>query len=231
MPSPTPRRTTRSCGCMPRGPRAASSTGHRRGPSGPADRTPSVPGHELSRVVAELEYGTTGLTVRQRVFGLVNWAHNGSLAEYVALETRDLAPLPADADHAMAAALPISGLTAWRDRAQARRAAFVDLAADRLEDVGAVDRRVRRPRQRDPRSLDAAGPRRRHAGHRRRPAVRPRSQAIDDARQDDHWRHRGSRMRITIRLALIAVSVRCARTANRTKLRFAGPPPAVRHRP
>ena len=73
-------------------------------------------------MVAELGYGTTGLTVRQRVFGLVNWAHNGSLAEYVALETRDLAPLPADADHAMAAALPISGLTAWRDRAQARRA-------------------------------------------------------------------------------------------------------------
>ena len=34
------------------------------------DRTPSVPGHELSGVVVELGYGTTGLTVGQRVFGL-----------------------------------------------------------------------------------------------------------------------------------------------------------------
>ncbi|MEV5478828.1 NADP-dependent oxidoreductase [Streptomyces sp. NPDC052207] len=78
------------------------------------DRTPSVPGHEVSGVVAELGYGTTGLTVGQRVFGLTDWARNGSLAEYVAVEARNLAPLPADVDHTVAAALPISGLTAWQ---------------------------------------------------------------------------------------------------------------------
>ena len=78
------------------------------------DRTPSVPGHELSGVVAGLGYGTTGLTVGQRVFGLTDWARNGSLAEYAAVEARNLAPLPADVDHAVAAALPISGLTAWQ---------------------------------------------------------------------------------------------------------------------
>jgi NADPH:quinone reductase-like Zn-dependent oxidoreductase len=78
------------------------------------DRTPSVPGHELSGVVAELGYGTTGLTVGQRVFGLADWARNGSLAEYAAVEARNLAPLPADIDHTVAAALPISGLTAWQ---------------------------------------------------------------------------------------------------------------------
>ena len=33
------------------------------------DRTPSVPGHELSGVVAELGYGTTGLSVGQRGSG------------------------------------------------------------------------------------------------------------------------------------------------------------------
>src|SRR3954467_10836157 len=37
------------------------------------DRTPSVPGHELSGVVVELGFGTTGLTVGQRVFGLDDW--------------------------------------------------------------------------------------------------------------------------------------------------------------
>ncbi|MER6452463.1 MULTISPECIES: NADP-dependent oxidoreductase [unclassified Streptomyces] len=78
------------------------------------DRTPSVPGHEVSGVVTELGYGTTGLSVGQRVFGLTDWARDGSLAEYVAVEARNLAPLPADVDHTVAAALPISGLTAWQ---------------------------------------------------------------------------------------------------------------------
>jgi NADPH:quinone reductase-like Zn-dependent oxidoreductase len=78
------------------------------------DRTPSVPGHELSGEVVELGYGTTGLSVGQRVFGLTDWARNGSLAEYAAVETRNLAPLPMDVDHTVAAALPISGLSAWQ---------------------------------------------------------------------------------------------------------------------
>jgi NADPH:quinone reductase-like Zn-dependent oxidoreductase len=78
------------------------------------DRTPSVPGHELSGVVVELGYGTTGLSVGQRVFGLADWTRNGTLAEYTAVEARNLAPLPADIDHTVAAALPISGLTAWQ---------------------------------------------------------------------------------------------------------------------
>ncbi|MGW2700878.1 NADP-dependent oxidoreductase [Streptomyces sp. NPDC001340] len=78
------------------------------------ERTPSVPGHEVSGVVAKLGYGTTGLTVGQRVFGLTDWTRNGSLAEYVAVEARNLAPLPADVDHTVAAALPIAGLTSWQ---------------------------------------------------------------------------------------------------------------------
>ncbi|AWE48470.1 NADP-dependent oxidoreductase [Streptomyces nigra] len=78
------------------------------------DRAPSVPGHELSGVVTELGCGTTGLTVGQRVFGLTDWARNGTLAQYTAVEARNLAPLPADVDHVTAAALPISGLTAYQ---------------------------------------------------------------------------------------------------------------------
>ncbi|QRY52989.1 NADP-dependent oxidoreductase [Mycolicibacterium septicum] len=78
------------------------------------DRTPTVPGHEVSGTVVELGYGTTGLTIGQRVFGITDWARNGTLAEYVAVEARNLAPLSADVDHTVAAALPISGLTAWQ---------------------------------------------------------------------------------------------------------------------
>ena len=151
------------------------------------DRAQSVPGHELSGVVTDLGYGTTGVTVGQRVFGLADWTRDGSLAEYAAVEARNLAPLPADIDHTVAAALPISGLTAWQglfDHAHLKTGqtvmihgaagavgsiavqlarelgarvigtgragnrdtvlglgadAFVDLQADRLEDVGEVD--------------------------------------------------------------------------------------------
>src|SRR2546430_12531527 len=78
------------------------------------DRTPSIPGHELAGVVTALGYGTTGVSVGQRVFGLTDWHRDGTLAEYVAVEARNLAPLPGDVDFTVAASLPISGLTAWQ---------------------------------------------------------------------------------------------------------------------
>ncbi|TIP03177.1 MAG: NADP-dependent oxidoreductase, partial [Mesorhizobium sp.] len=67
------------------------------------DRTPSITG-----VVTALGYGTTGLSIGQRVF----WHRDGTLAEYVAMEARG--PLPGDVDFAVGASLPISGLTAWQ---------------------------------------------------------------------------------------------------------------------
>ena len=78
------------------------------------DRTPSIPGHELAGVVTALGYGTRGLSVGQRVFGLTDWTRDGTLAEYAAVEARNLAPLPGDVDFTVGASLPISGLTAWQ---------------------------------------------------------------------------------------------------------------------
>jgi NADPH:quinone reductase-like Zn-dependent oxidoreductase len=78
------------------------------------ERTPAIPGHELAGVVTALGYGTTGLSVGQRVFGLTDWYRDGTLAEYVAVEARNLAPLPGDVDFTVGASLPISGLTAWQ---------------------------------------------------------------------------------------------------------------------
>jgi len=77
-------------------------------------RTPSIPGHELAGVVTAVGYGTTGLSVGQKVFGLSDWYRDGTLAEYAAVEARNLAPLPSGVDFAAAASLPISGLTAWQ---------------------------------------------------------------------------------------------------------------------
>jgi NADPH:quinone reductase-like Zn-dependent oxidoreductase len=98
------------------------------------DRTPSIPGHELAGVVSALGYGTTGLSVRQRVFGLTDWTRDGTLAEYVAVEARNLAPLPGDVDVTVGASLPISGLTAWQGlfehgRVQAGQSVLVHGAA------------------------------------------------------------------------------------------------------
>src|SRR5215831_10589659 len=60
------------------------------------DRTPSIPGHEVAGTVAALGYGTTVLSVGQRVFGLADWHCDGTLAERVAMEARNLAILPDD---------------------------------------------------------------------------------------------------------------------------------------
>ena len=98
------------------------------------DRAPSIPGHELAGVVTALGYGTTGLSVGQRVLGLADWHRDGTLAEYVAIEARNLAPLPGDLDFTVGASLPISGLTAWQGlfdhgRLQAGRSVLVHGAA------------------------------------------------------------------------------------------------------
>src|SRR5262247_2449797 len=50
------------------------------------DRTPVIPGHELAGVVTDIGYGTTGLSVGQRVFGLTDWYRDGALAEHAAVE-------------------------------------------------------------------------------------------------------------------------------------------------
>jgi NADPH:quinone reductase-like Zn-dependent oxidoreductase len=52
--------------------------------------------------------------VGQRVFGLTDWVRDGTLAEYVAVEARNLAPLPGDVDFKEGAALVMPGLTAWQ---------------------------------------------------------------------------------------------------------------------
>src|SRR3954454_15032442 len=78
------------------------------------DRRPTIPGHELAGVVTALGYGTTGLSVGQRVFGLADWYRDGTLAEYIAIEARNLAPLPGDVEFTVGASLPMPGLTAWQ---------------------------------------------------------------------------------------------------------------------
>src|SRR3954469_11347003 len=78
------------------------------------DRTPSIPGQELAGVVTALGYGTTGLSVGQRVFGLAASYRGGGRADYVATEPPTLAPRLGDVDFTGGASLPMPGLTAWQ---------------------------------------------------------------------------------------------------------------------
>jgi NADPH:quinone reductase-like Zn-dependent oxidoreductase len=52
--------------------------------------------------------------VGQRVFGLTDSYRGGTLAEYVAVDAANLAPLPGDVDFTVGASLPMPGLTAWQ---------------------------------------------------------------------------------------------------------------------
>jgi NADPH:quinone reductase-like Zn-dependent oxidoreductase len=76
------------------------------------DRRPVIPAHEVSGVVTALGYGTTGAAIGDAVYGLTDWYRDGTAAEYVAVEARNLAPKPATLSHQEAAAIPMAGLTA-----------------------------------------------------------------------------------------------------------------------
>ena len=78
------------------------------------DRLPSIPSFEVSGTVAALAPDVKGLVVGEAVYGLLNFWRNGAAAEYVAARAADLAPKPESLDHVHAAAVPLSGLTAWQ---------------------------------------------------------------------------------------------------------------------
>jgi len=78
------------------------------------DRRPVIPGHEVSGTVVALGYGTTGFDVGCEVFGLTDWYRDGSLAEFVAVEARNVAIKPDVLSHVDAAAFPMTALTAWQ---------------------------------------------------------------------------------------------------------------------
>src|SRR4026207_2046207 len=74
-----------AAGFVPPGLTWPSTGTDRRG----GNRTPSIPGHELAGVVTALGYGTTGLSVGQRVVGLTDSYRGGGLAGYGAVAGRD----------------------------------------------------------------------------------------------------------------------------------------------
>ncbi|WP_351226270.1 NADP-dependent oxidoreductase [Streptomyces sp. NPDC002133] len=78
------------------------------------DRTPTVPSHEVSGIVAALGSGVTDLAVGEEVYGLIPLTHDGAAAEYVTVPADMLAAKPECLDHDSAAAVPLAALTVWQ---------------------------------------------------------------------------------------------------------------------
>jgi NADPH:quinone reductase-like Zn-dependent oxidoreductase len=77
-------------------------------------RLPAIPSHEVSGVVAAVGEDTAGLAVGDAVYGLTDFCRDGAAAEFQLVRSSELAPKPASLDHVHAAAIPLSGLTAWQ---------------------------------------------------------------------------------------------------------------------
>ncbi|HEY2081277.1 MAG TPA: NADP-dependent oxidoreductase [Verrucomicrobiae bacterium] len=93
-------------------------------PSGEPRPFPIVLSHEFSGVVESVGARVRDLPVGEEVFGLNDWFINGAQAEYCVASAANLAPKPKSLDHAEAAVVPISALTAWQgliEKAQLKR--------------------------------------------------------------------------------------------------------------
>ncbi len=78
------------------------------------DRRPIVPSFEVSGTVERVGAGVPDMKRGEPVYGLLNFWRDGAAAELVAVRAADLAPKPRSLDHVHAAAVPLSGLTAWQ---------------------------------------------------------------------------------------------------------------------
>jgi NADPH:quinone reductase-like Zn-dependent oxidoreductase len=75
-------------------------------------RTPVIPSHEVSGVISEVGSGVADFNAGDEVYGLIEFDRDGAAAEYVTVPAADLAAKPSTVSHAVAAALPLAGLTA-----------------------------------------------------------------------------------------------------------------------
>lgn len=78
------------------------------------DRTPVIPSHEFSGVVAARGGDVTDWQVGDEVYGLIPFTMDGAAAEYAAVPADVVAAKPESLGHDQAAAVPLAGLTAWQ---------------------------------------------------------------------------------------------------------------------
>ena len=79
-----------------------------------SERLPVVPGHELSGVVVEVGPGVQRFSAGDVVFGIPDLFRDGAMAEFTVVAEGALVAKPRRVSHDAAAALALSGLTAWQ---------------------------------------------------------------------------------------------------------------------
>ncbi|WP_294542517.1 NADP-dependent oxidoreductase [uncultured Gemmiger sp.] len=75
---------------------------------------PLTLGNECSGVVKAVGEAVTGFRAGDKVYTRLPLSRIGAFAEYVAVEQAALSPMPAGYDFSDAAAIPLTGLTAWQ---------------------------------------------------------------------------------------------------------------------
>ena len=83
-------------------------------PDGTDRELPIIPGHEVSGTIVACGSDVADLTVGADVYGLIDFQRDGAYAEYVAARASEVALKPESLDYVQAAAIPLSGLTAWQ---------------------------------------------------------------------------------------------------------------------
>jgi NADPH:quinone reductase-like Zn-dependent oxidoreductase len=80
----------------------------------PLDRLPAIPSYEPSGVVAAVGPGVETVRVGDEVCALAPFDRDGAAAEYAVVPAALLAPKPRSLGDVEAAALPMTGLSAWQ---------------------------------------------------------------------------------------------------------------------
>jgi NADPH:quinone reductase-like Zn-dependent oxidoreductase len=77
-------------------------------------RLPLIPGWDVSGVVEAAGGGVTRFRAGDEVFSRPDLLRDGAYAEYVVIRESEVASKPGSVDHVHAAAIPLTGITAWK---------------------------------------------------------------------------------------------------------------------
>jgi NADPH:quinone reductase-like Zn-dependent oxidoreductase len=81
---------------------------------GKETRLPIIPAFDVAGIVEKIGSQASNLAEGDAVYGLLDFWRDGAAAEYTVARASDLAPKPKSLTFAYAAAVPLSGLTAWQ---------------------------------------------------------------------------------------------------------------------
>lgn len=75
---------------------------------------PMIPGWDMSGTIVDCGAGVTDWQIGDVVYALLDFSRDGAYAEYVVIDTAQIAEKPTTLNHTQAAALPLMGLTTWQ---------------------------------------------------------------------------------------------------------------------